>query len=383
MRKFISYIPVFIFLTAACILPFPFLAKTSPIENTSVPVATLLNTILPTETPQYTISPTNTAQITSSPSESAQNTVAPTFTPTAKIEPTVQDIGGFRTFTPAPEVPGPPNEIKFAANGTYTDLTDTIEFGLSKTYSLNAMKGQIMSISILPLIPDGGWGYIPIQIKGADGNILCPQSADSECLFWRGVLPASQDYFIRLTPNGDVPKFVLRVAIDPPGKDVQYFQYANQVTGISLTYPDTFVPAVPVVGNYKSQPQLALHFIDSKYYDNTNLGEVYLFFSSTTDSQIVATCTSANQNGGGPEQILGNETIHGYTFVHSTSTGAGAGNYYEQEVYRMVKKKACYEVIYYIHYTNIGNYTPGTVTEYDSAALMQELLSVFSTFTIK
>jgi hypothetical protein len=97
----------------------------------------------------------------------------------------------------------------------------------------------------------------------------------------------------------------------------------------------------------------------------------------------VTTCTDPNPNGGGPEQVVGNEVINGYTFVHSTSDGAGAGNYYQQEIYRMVNKSVCYEVIYFIHYTNVGNYTPGTVTEFDSVALMQKFYGVFSTFTIK
>jgi len=202
-------------------------------------------------------------------------------------------------------------------------------------------------------------------------------------MFWRGVLPSSQDYFVTLTPNGDVPQFVMRVAINPPGKDAQYLQYNNSATGLSLTYPDTFAPAIPVVGNYKTDPELTLHFIDSKAYDKTNLSEVYLFISSTSDAQVVATCTEPNQNGGGPEQVISNEAVNGFTFVHSTSEGVGAGNIYEQEIYRMVNKNVCYEVIYFIHSTNIGNYTPGTVTEFDRDALIKKLYGVFSTFTIK
>ncbi len=95
------------------------------------------------------------------------------------------------------------NVIQFQANGTYADITDSIAVGSSKTYSINAMKGQIMSISILPQIPDGSWGYIPMKIKGADGSVLCPQLPDTECMFWRGVLPSSQDYFVTLTPDSD------------------------------------------------------------------------------------------------------------------------------------------------------------------------------------
>ena len=322
--------------------------------------------------------PANTANVenTAAPTKSVQFTPIPTLT--AKVQTAVQP-----TLTPPAMPVGQLNEIKFKANGTYIDITDTIALGANKTYSINAMKGQIMSISILPQIPEGGWGYIPMQIQGADGSMLCPLVPDSECMFWRGALPASQDYFVTLTPNGDVPQFTMRVAVNPPGKKSQDFQYSNRQTGLSLTYPDSFAPALPVVGNYKISPELTLHYIDSQSYDKTNLSEVYLFVSSASDAQTVATCTNPNPNGGGPEQLIGNEVVNGFDFVHSTAEGAGAGNYYQQEIYRMVNKNICYEVIYFIHYTNIGNYTPGTVAEFDSNAILQSLGDVFDTFTIK
>jgi hypothetical protein len=350
MRRLLTFIFLFSMSVAACYLPAAVNKQTPKIENTALPT------------------------------EHAQNTVIPS--PTAEAQATVQQDFGLTTFTPAPLVPGPPNVIKFPPNGTYLDLTDNIAFGTSKAYSVNAMKGQIMSISILPNIPDGSWGYVPMQIKGADGTVLCPLPTDYECLFWRGELPSSQDYFVTLTPNGDVPQFVMRVAINPPGKDAQYFQYSNPVNGVSLTYPDIFTPALPVAGNYKSQPEFTLHFIDIATYQKTNLSDVYIFFSSTSDSQIVATCTEPNQAGGGPEPVVGNEVVNGITYVHSTSDGAGAGNYYQQEIYRTVKEGVCHEVIYFIHYTNIGNYPPGTVTEFDRDVIMQYFLDVFETFTI-
>jgi hypothetical protein len=307
-------------------------------------------------------------------------TQIPTLT---AIPPTVAPTEGFPTFTPPTALPGQPNEIRFAVNGTYTDVVDSIATGANKVYSLNAMQGQVMSVSILPQIPDGGWGYIPMQIKGADGSVLCPQSENSECMFWRGALPASQDYFVTLSPDGDAPQFVMRVAINPPGREFQYFEYSNSATGVSLIYPDTFAPALPTLGNYKSEPELTLQLIDSELYEKTNLSEVYLFVSSTAEAQTVATCTEPNQSGGGPEYPVGDEIINGFTFAHSTSEGAGAGNYYQQEIYRTVKMGVCHEVIYFIHYTNAGNYTPGAVTEFNREAVMQNLQAVFSTLAIK
>lgn len=201
-------------------------------------------------------------------------------------------------------------------------------------------------------------------------------------MFWRGMLPSSQDYFITLTPDGEGLQFVMRVAVNPLNMGFQYFDFKS-ATGISLTYPDTFAPALPVPGNYKTDPVLTLQLIESELYEKTNLSEVYLFVSSTSDAQTVATCTEPNQNGGGPEYPAGNEVVNGLTFVHSTSEGAGAGNFYQQEIYRTVWQNTCYEVIYYIHSTNVGNYTPGTVTEFNRDAVMRNLQAVLSMFTIK
>lgn len=278
------------------------------------------------------------------------------------------------TPLPLPEIVSPSNVIEFPIGGTYEDIQGSVSSGENKTYRLGAAQGQVMSVSVFG-------GFFPIQIKGRDGTILCP-IANKECFFWRGTLPISQDYYITINGAGDQTKYTLRVAINPPGQDVQYFNYKNTATGLSLRYPDTFAPVTPVPGNYKTEPELALRFIDTQAYEKTNLSEAYLFVSSTYNSSIVATCTDPNQNGGGPEQSVNTQGVNGYTFVHTSSDGAGAGNFYQQEIYRMVNRGVCYEVIYYFHSTNVGNYTPGTVTEFDRNSIFQQLYGVFSTFTI-
>jgi hypothetical protein len=318
------------------------------------------------------------------PTQSVQFTPTVVFTeiPTlTAVPPTVAPTEAFPTYTPPTAEPGQPSEIRFPANGTYADVTDNIVAGGSKTYSLNAMQGQVMSVSVLPKADAAS--TISMQIKGKDGNILCPVSADEQCLFWRGMLPASQDYFITLKPDGEGLQYVMRIAINPLDKGFQYFDFKS-TTGISLTYPDTFAPALPVQGNYKADPVLSLHLIETDLYEKTNLSEVYLMFSSSTDSKVVSTCTEPNQNGGGgPENPAGEETVNGLTFVHTTTEGAGAGNYYQQEIYRTVYNNACNEVIFFIHFTNVGNYTPGTVTEFNRDAVMQNLQAVLSMIKVQ
>ncbi len=303
----------------------------------------------------------------------------PLPTPTA-LPPTVAPTQGFPTFTPPTAQPGKPIEIRFPPNGTYIDFPDSLAAGASKTYSLNAMKDQIMSVSIFPQTDAAG--SITMQIKGADGSVLCPKSADERCLFWRGALPASQNYFVTLTPDGGEAQFVMRVAINPLNQGFQYFEFKS-AAGISLTYPDTFAPAQPVQGNYKTDPLLTLQLIESDLYEKTNLSEVYLTFSSSADPQIVSTCVEPNPNGGGPEYPADEVAVNGLNFVHTKTEDAGAGNYYQQEIFRAVYNNACNEVIFYIHFTNAGNYAPGVVTEFDREAVMKNLNAVLSMIKVQ
>jgi membrane-bound inhibitor of C-type lysozyme len=52
--------------------------------------------------------------------------------------------------------------------------------------------------------------------------------------------------------------------------------------------------------------------------------------------------------------------------------GAAAGNLYEEHVYAVPGTSPCLAVRYFIHSTNIGNYEPGAVREFDKAALLAE-----------
>lgn len=60
------------------------------------------------------------------------------------------------------------------------------------------------------------------------------------------------------------------------------------------------------------------------------------------------------------------------TYSVASSTDAGAGNRYEENVYALVDSNPCLAVRYFIHYSAIENYDPGVVTEFDKAALLAQ-----------
>lgn len=61
--------------------------------------------------------------------------------------------------------------------------------------------------------------------------------------------------------------------------------------------------------------------------------------------------------------------INGRVYTHVFTSGAGAGNRYDEHVY-ILEDRPCTGIRYYIHSTNIGNYEEGTITAFDQGALM-------------
>ena len=64
-------------------------------------------------------------------------------------------------------------------------------------------------------------------------------------------------------------------------------------------------------------------------------------------------------------------TLHadGRAYTAATSDDAGAGNRYETDLFVVDGTSPCLAVRYFVHSTNIGNYDPGTVKEFDAAKL--------------
>ena len=292
------------------------------------------------------------------------------------------------TFTPEPPPPPQPvtggaSAIHFAPGGTYVDVLDSLAGGSSKTYSLAASQGQVMSVSVRQS-SEGDPVYVPMQIKGQDGTVLCPPKVNMECSFWRGKLPSTQTYLVTLSPINDITDFMMRVAINPPGQATQNFLYEDKYRQASFTYTDEFAPVrYPGADITKIQPEISLKLIDTSFYLNTNLSEAYFFFGSSRDAGVVQTCTQP-VSFGGPENIVGDVAVNGVTFTKSQGGGIAAGNIYEQTYYRAAYQGSCYEITFFVHYGNIGNYAPDSgVKEFDQAALTQKFEDILSSLVIK
>ena len=314
-------------------------SQINPFVATSNPVTINIDTNIPTPTP------------------------IPTSTPEASPTPNVVFDKNSNAY-----------RIRFAPYTTWVEINDTISANASKRFILSAMSGQVMSVSI----PQGP--AFQVDIVDAAKNFLSDPHYQHS--FWRGVLPATQDYTV-IVGSQVSGAFYLRIAVNPRGEATQNFDFVDSQYLVGISYTDEFAPAnnqVPI--DYKGIALFTLSYIDTPaYYPTTNLSEAYLLLNATTDPSIVTTCTQPSSLI--PEIVTGQVTVNSYNFTRSEFSGVAAGNNYDEIFYRTVWDKKCFEVVFFIHSTNIGNYPSGTVIEFDRSALLKRFEAVLGTFLAK
>jgi hypothetical protein len=82
-----------------------------------------------------------------------------------------------------------------------------------------------------------------------------------------------------------------------------------------------------------------------------------------------------------PENEL-TENDGGHTWSVADAGDAGAGNFYDETVYALVGSSPCLAIRYFIHSTNIANYDPGAVKQFDRRALVTMFGRIRSTLAL-
>ena len=292
----------------------------------------------------------------------------PTLIPTATPEPTDPSSLVLDSNTNA-------YRIRFAPNATWVEVNDTIAAKTTRRYVLSATQGQMMGVSILQ-----GLAALSVEVAGADKKLLSDSRVPSS--FWRGSLPSTQDYILTVASYAATP-LTMRVSINPPEQAAQNFSFSDKKYQVALNYTDEFATILaepPAV--HKGASLLTLTFIDpAVYFPTTNLGDSYLMLNVAEDPAIVATCTQPSTHP--IETVTGQVTINGVSFTRAEVNVGAAGNFFDQISYRTVFNNKCFEVIFLFHSINIGSYSPGSLVEFDRAALIKKFEAVFDTFLAK
>jgi membrane-bound inhibitor of C-type lysozyme len=83
------------------------------------------------------------------------------------------------------------------------------------------------------------------------------------------------------------------------------------------------------------------------------------------------------------EQPISIISENGVTYSVASTTGAAAGNRYEELVYATKSKATCLGVRYFIHYSVFENYPRGTIKEFSKQILLQNFDTIRKSLTLK
>jgi hypothetical protein len=139
----------------------------------------------------------------------------------------------------------------------------------------------------------------------------------------------------------------------------------NTAGGFSIAYPLDFDTQDNYLATSSTDWRLDANGVSGiKYFTltvprafepQTNFADATLTVGASGNNTAAAQCLALDASGG-PATATSSITINGINFIVFTSTGAGAGNYYETTSYRTLHAGKCYAVEYTVHSGQIANY---------------------------
>lgn len=147
--------------------------------------------------------------------------------------------------------------------------------------------------------------------------------------------------------------------------------YASSTMGISIKYPKSYT--LGVTYQYTGFPKKPINgvkvLIPATMATGTNV--------SNFDTGVSVEQLPRAQSCTGDIFVVDNVkatsvTENGVSYSVATTSGAGAGNLYEEMVFALSGSKPCTAVRYFIHSMSIGNFEPGVAREFDREALIAE-----------
>ncbi len=148
--------------------------------------------------------------------------------------------------------------------------------------------------------------------------------------------------------------------------------YASSSAGFSIRYPSGYTVNSDYVYTElgPSKDIKGVKFvIPASFATGTNLSS---FDTGVSVEEIPAAPACAANIFIYPPNTARSLSDNGVTYSVATTSGAGAGNFYEEEVWALPDTDPCVAVRYFIHSTNIGNYPPGVVTPFNRQALLDQ-----------
>jgi len=120
--------------------------------------------------------------------------------------------------------------------------------------------------------------------------------------------------------------------------------------------------------------------LDLADFKGTNLGEASVSVGVSDDATIVAACSAGKPAQG--EKANGSATLGGVKFNRFAFEDEGAGNRYDSTIYRATSDGNCYELVEFLHFAAMENFSPGALKQFDRAKIEAELHAITRSFAL-
>ena len=101
------------------------------------------------------------------------------------------------------------------------------------------------------------------------------------------------------------------------------------------------------------------------------MGEANFIVGTSQDTDTGSDCLNSI---GDFEQVPGKEIVNAIPFYKGSFSQAGAGNIWEEAIYRALHENTCYEIAHPIHYGALEKHDPGLdISEFNSEGVLQNL----------
>jgi hypothetical protein len=160
--------------------------------------------------------------------------------------------------------------------------------------------------------------------------------------------------------------------------------YISETYGFEMKYPQDLavqqeIPLAVIEGT-----MLRLSLADRTYYDGTNLVEASLFVGVTPEKAYSSErLCDGFPNFSTREDPVETRDISGVTFSKVSSWEGAVGHQYGVITYSALHGGSCYTLALFIHCINVHVFDPGTISEFDKAAVLRLFDQVISTFRFR
>jgi membrane-bound inhibitor of C-type lysozyme len=213
------------------------------------------------------------------------------------------------------------------------------------------------------------------QTISADGARYA--NADGSFVFW-----SKGNSALVLENNQDSSSYTGCIAVAPEstGSDLSQI-YTSSTMNFSIRLPQGYMPddsyQYQELGPGESIAGVKFT-IPASLAQGTNLSpDTYLSVEELPKAQQ---CTATAFFGPGitAQTVTDGDT----TYSVASSSGAAAGNRYDETVYALPGTSPCVAVRYFIHYGVLDNYPPGAVQGFDENAILTEFDAIRQTLTL-